>query len=59
MFDENGKFNKDGPITEIRWIAEHPSGYYQMDKNDRTDYMMNTKSKYASCTVIHSPYLRN
>lgn len=58
MIDNNGKFKEDGPIVEIRWIAQHPTGYYKMEEKERTDYKMNTKIEYTSCTVIHSPYLK-
>ncbi|XP_003242289.1 uncharacterized protein LOC100574813 [Acyrthosiphon pisum] len=53
--DTNGNFKSDGPMNELRWIAEHPHGFYQMDDKERTDYKLKTQKKYTSCTVLHPP----
>lgn len=42
-------------MNELRWIAEHPRGFYQMDDKERTDYKLKTKKKYTRCTVLHPP----
>jgi len=42
-------------MDELRWIAEHPHGFYQMDEKERTDYKLKTQKKYTSCTVLQPP----
>ncbi|XP_025191038.1 uncharacterized protein LOC112591435 [Melanaphis sacchari] len=56
--DRKGNFKNDGPMTELRWIAEHPNGFYKMDDKERTDYKLKTEKKYTKCTVLH-PSLSN
>ncbi|XP_060847783.1 uncharacterized protein LOC132927291 isoform X1 [Rhopalosiphum padi] len=53
--DRKGHFKTDGPMAELRWIAEHPDGFYRMDNKERTDYKMKTQKKYSKCTVLHPP----
>ncbi|KAE9544142.1 hypothetical protein AGLY_001831 [Aphis glycines] len=46
--DQKGKFKTDGPMTEIRWIAEHPHGFYRINDKERTDYKFKTIKKYSN-----------
>lgn len=57
--DQQGNFKRDGPMTEIRWIAMHPYGFYRMNDKERTDYKLKTKKKYSRCTVLHPPNFEN
>ncbi|KAF0764811.1 Uncharacterized protein FWK35_00032361 [Aphis craccivora] len=50
--DRKGNFKRDGPMTEIRWIARHPYGFYRMNDKERTDYKLKTEKKYSRCTCI-------
>ncbi|XP_015373337.1 PREDICTED: uncharacterized protein LOC107168442, partial [Diuraphis noxia] len=53
--DTNGNFKNDGPMEELRWIANHPNGFYKMDDKERTDYKLKTLKKYNTCTIIRPP----
>jgi len=46
-------------MDELRWIADHPNGFYQMDDKERNDYKLKTLKKYNTCTVIHPPSFDN
>lgn len=55
MKDTNGQFRTKGIIEELRWISEHPHGFYKLDENESNDYKLNTDSLFTSCTVIYPP----
>lgn len=57
--DLKGKFKVHGPIEEIRWIANHPTGFYEMEENEMTDYKMKTNRKYSGYSVILPPIIEN
>lgn len=55
----NGKYNNNGPIKEIRWIAQHLKGFYKLNNREKTDYKMKVKGKYSKCAVLHPPDFGN
>jgi len=57
--DQKGNFKTYGPMSEIRWIANHPNGFYQMNDKERTDYKLKTKNKYSMCTVLYPQIVEN
>ncbi|VVC37525.1 Hypothetical protein CINCED_3A016363 [Cinara cedri] len=50
-----GGYNKNGPIQEIRWIARHPKGFYELSDLEKTDYNLKVKGKYSNCAVLQLP----
>lgn len=51
----DGVYNKNGPIKEIRWIARHPKGFYELTDAEKSDYKLKAKKKYAHCAVLQPP----
>jgi hypothetical protein len=55
MKDTHGNFRTKGIIEELRWIAQHPHGFYKLNENELNDYKLNTDTLFKSCTVIYPP----
>jgi len=60
MTNSKGEFKTSkGLMDELRWIGEHPNGFYKINRKDRTDYKMNANTMYNRYAVIHPPIFEN